>query len=207
MNFSTSPAFVNINPPWAVRALSLRTGVPATGPPRTLGAHGFRPVSRVFHACYGLPAGRCDCGPTAVLAPPGAQAGIPWVRGSTAVGWILVELRDRPWRRERVPGSAVRAAGGRQWLGRHHRPAPAGPACRLAALHADRAGVLPVAVVDAAGLRGRDLPAHGPDRVYRGQARAGHPGGTPGRQAGGAGLGTGAHAPAARRRAGPHHRP
>src|SRR5438093_11034516 len=58
MNCSTSPAFVNISPPWAVRPCPFRTGVLPQDPPGTLGARGFRAVSQVFHACYGMAVSR-----------------------------------------------------------------------------------------------------------------------------------------------------
>src|SRR5215472_16275759 len=71
MNFSTSPAFVNISPPWAVRPCPFRTGVLPQDPPGTLGARGFRAVSRVFHACYGMAVSRRATGRRPARPVPG----------------------------------------------------------------------------------------------------------------------------------------
>src|SRR5215510_5345934 len=120
MNFSTSPAFVNINPPWAVRALSLRTGVPATGPPRTLGARGFRPVSRVFHACYGMPAGRrAPATHGWALAPPGdhvrLRAVVRVIRQPRPEG-LMADAA--PYRQDEPPrNEPAHRAGGQQQRG------------------------------------------------------------------------------------------
>src|SRR5205809_849674 len=170
MNCSTSPAFVNISPPWAVRPCPFRTGVLPQDPPGTLGARGFRAVSQVFHACYGMAVERRRRDEQRrwphtrrVLAGP-APVPVPWGRGRTAARWVLAGRHAGPpgnRRRGHLPRAAVRAAGGGQRLGREHRPAAAGPAARLAAVHAYRVRRLPLAVVDTADLRGRDLPAHG----------------------------------------------
>src|SRR5262249_42286655 len=153
MNFSTSSAFVNINPPWRLRPGPGRAGCAGCRTAVvTLGASRFRVVSQVFHACYAGRLARSRCAGRVSRASPGGRA-VPW-------GWVRLPGGQGEGSRPGVSGREVRAAETGPAVGGEHGP-PAGRAAhRLVRLHADLAGRIPLAVPDAGDLRGRGLPAH-----------------------------------------------
>src|SRR5690242_3794873 len=138
MNFRTSSAFVNINPPWRLRPCPDRAGLRLL---QDRGCHarrlpfpsGVPSVSRVLRVAFD----QVTLSKRDSRTSPCTQA-IPWSRVSFPGG-----RSQGPQRPSRVSRPEVRAARGRAALGGRHG-APGGRADdRLGGLHADRGGVVP----------------------------------------------------------------